>query len=184
MSSEETLYTYWFIYLIPEYLQQRYITDFIQEGPVLYAYSDKKNLIQLWKKQRDSDIFMIEKRKIEKHEVNYYADNFPNEYLQPLEGKTRTIDGELRTYKLAVTIAERSSIIGDAAFHMNTLLRRNRVWLPYIVFTPLVQEALHALFYDVCIFPETVPEDCYEMVDDYDLLYFFIKKYGPLLKQK
>lgn len=182
MSSDE--YTYWFIYLIPEYLQQKYDIGLTHESPVLYAYTDKKKLIQLWKKQRNPDIFMIEKRKITKGDVNYYTANFTDEYLQLLEGKTRTIEGELRTYKLAVSISERTSIIGEAAFHMHTLLRRNRVWLPYIVYTPLVQEALHALFYDVCIFPETVPEDCYEMLDDYDLLYFFIKKYRPLLKQK
>ena len=185
MSNDERLYTYWFIYLIPEYLQKKYITDLVQDDEsMVYAYTDKKELLRLWKEQRNSKIFFIEKRKITKGMVNYLASNFPNEYLQPFEGKTRTEDGELRHYKLAITINERNGITGDAAFYIQTNLRRNRKWLPYIVYRPIIRSALNVLLYDLAIFPDTVPDECYEIIDDYDFLYVFIRKYGPLLKQK
>ena len=184
MRSEESTYTYWFIYLIPEYLQTKYITDLIeQEGPQLYAYTDKKELLHLWKEQRNQKIFLIKKKKITKADVHFITDMYRNQFLQVLEGKTRTIDGETRHYKLAVTIRERVSIETDTAFVMHTHIRRNRKWFPTVVYIPIVQAALGALLYDAEIFPnETVPDECYEMLEDYDYLFYFIRKYQPLLK--
>lgn len=184
MSSDEPRYTYWFIYLIPEYLQIKYITDLIeQEGPQLYAYTDKKELIHLWKEQRNSKIFLIKKKKITKGDVHFITDNYRNYFLQLLEGKTRTTDGETRHYKLAVTIREKLSVETDTAFMMHTHIRRNRKWLPSYVYIPIIQEALSALLYDAELFPnEVIPNECYEMLEDYDYLFYFIRKYQPLLK--
>lgn len=181
----DNTYRYWFIYLIPEVLQEKYIenTSLYPKGSaILYGYTDKKELIQLWKSQRKKEIFRIKKESIRRGDVNYLADNYPDQYLEIVEGKTRITDGEIRPFKLAVTRNERIHTEMDLSFMIHTYLRRSYQTFPPYVYSRIFQSALSILLYGAILYPQPdITDDCYEMMEEYDFLYQFVKKYQLLL---
>lgn len=181
----EKTYRYWFIYLIPEVLQEKYIENialYPKGAAILYGYTDKKELIQLWKSQRNKKIFRIKKEMISRGQVNYFADTYPDHYLELVEGKTRVSDGEIRQFKLAVTRTERIQTEMDLSFMIHTYLRRSYQTFPPYVYSRIFQSALTTLLYGAILYPHPeISDDSYEMMEEYDFLYQFVKKYQPLL---
>lgn len=106
-------YKYWFFYIKPDYLDM--VTTESSDS-LLYAYTDNEEYANLFMTQRDMNKFFIKKRKIEKDEVNYLANEFTREYLIKKDIKTKSsgIGSKIIDYSLIITRTEDCLIQSNA----------------------------------------------------------------------
>lgn len=124
MSREDTSekrYRYWFIYRKPTPEEESLEPD---SDVLLYAYTDKKDLFELFCEQRNMKMFRIKKRKISRAMVNFYADNFPHLYLMEKEGKTHETKTTLMDFRLSLTKEEYNHVYSCNQFYLCTLIHR------------------------------------------------------------
>lgn len=180
--TDEHTYTYWFIYLVPDDLLERYISEVSLTIPKLYGYTDDKELLKMWKSQRKKELFYITKKKLSKEELNVLAERMQTGKLMLASGVTRTPE-EFRLYELAVTVREYNRTYTENAFNVATLAPRiGKNLFPAEVYTPFLRSILQIVCYDTILHPGSdYDRSDYDTLSDYDFFKQFIHNYQELL---
>lgn len=100
-------YKYWIFHLDPKYR--------IGSEPgmsTMYAYTDSKELANMFREQRDMEKFIVKKEELSRDQVNTLATDFNSYILEKHDGlcKVAGSDVELMPYSLALTRLENMNI--------------------------------------------------------------------------
>lgn len=182
MTNDEKTYRYWFVYLVPDEMVETFSSEVSDKIKKLYAYTDKKELIQTWKSQRKSNLFYIKKKKLTKDEVKLLTELMYHGRLLMASGVTRASD-KFCKYDLCVTDREFNRANSELVFNMCTGIQRiGKNLFPMEVYTPFFRSILQVLCYGSTLFPGSEYDNAdYETLGDYDFFKQFIHMYKDLL---
>lgn len=182
------LYKYWFYYIKPEYL---HLVNTESDDSLLYAYTDNKELSDIFKSQRDMSKFFVVKREIDRSEVNYLAKYFSREYLIKKEIKTKSkgIGSTIIDYNLVITSTE-FNLIQSASSKIIILDLWTRAWTSPYIFNNKYLEAFDKIGYKWRYDTLNAGKENNKNIDKMgeniqpDLLSTFIREFGFLLVSK
>lgn len=166
-------YKYWFIYI---YYENEY---------EFYAYTDQKEILKYFKRDRNMKKFKIEKKKISKEYVNYLAKEYKDLYLEIFSARTKNLESDSYTIekvKIAITQREKLTINNFAANLIFVKLWETIECEPY-VFKPNFLRSLTFIHYTEAYDYINTYESPNDILSFYepDYIEIFINLYGDLL---
>ena len=157
----------------------------------LYAYTDTKALAKRFKKERNMDLFLYEKRDLSQQDIHFITEEFPNGFLINKKVDTRVKDHpyEKTTYELLCTKEEYNTCM-SVAMEMFTVTIFTHAWNDYRMFTEPVQHALDVIHYlDAYDYVDSGDTNHNDMSDWYfyvheDFVSIFVHLFNEVLKLK
>lgn len=168
-------YTYWLYYWID-------LSNDSQDY-TLYAYTDTKELADLFELFRDMSKFKKKKKELTKDEIHYLASNETDKYMKmttlEIYDKNKKVYGNMKT---AITMNE-SVTLQNCINNINFGLICKYCWIDPNIFEDRIKKSLKILRYDKCY--EYIYNDSKGYESKFikaDELGIFVRYFGKTLK--
>ena len=159
------IYTYWIFYLTKDHS--------------IYAYTDNKKIAKQFKKERNMEKFICEKKELEKEEVHYLAEDENGGLLIERMMRTKAKDGNLIEVPIVITKNEDYTIM-----NVGGGLVGNKIfitaWTNPSVFQKEIRKALKIIKYTECYLMVSHGYDLNTL--DTDDLGLFLRYYSDTMK--
>ena len=101
-------YTYWFIYIKPEYVDKipMFITTEDETNLPLFAYTNKRSILKKFLKIHNKDALIIKKKHLSRTDVNNLARYYQNDIIRKYSLQTKTSSYEVITVDLYMSEKE------------------------------------------------------------------------------
>ena len=177
MSTSE--YKYWLYYFRNETIDDYY----------LYAYTDDKEIHELFESQRDMDKFYVKKTKLSRDEATSLSETHRNNFLTKVKYRTTSCDKE-RYCELAITLDEKLSTVNYVYQQVYVDILTKAIIDPEI-FQEKYLNILHKFGYSYAYYGVNSTKYDKELMYEYffdnvypDYLGGFVFLYGKTLKTK
>ena len=140
-------YTYWFIYIRPEYVDKipMFITTSDETNLPLFAYTDKRSILKNFLKIHNKDALIIKKKHLSRQEVNDLARHYQNDIIRKYTLQTKTKSYEVLS--LDLYMSEKEYIVAENLCYTEIESIFRYVWDPTDKFKDKVMDALSILGY-------------------------------------
>lgn len=134
--------TYWLFYLKPEKLREEF--KYYMTGK-LYAYTDSKELRDIFLLQRNMKHFDMQKQKFSKKEIHAITEEFQSGYLVQKELVTHTEDNIIHKVSMVLTQKEYSVVMNMGISYMYSSHKLLQIDINTRIFAWKYREALDDL---------------------------------------
>ena len=191
--TRERQYHYYLIYLTNEYFRKEFLygVDY-DPDQTLYAYTDDKKILRVFKMQRNMRVFHIKKVVFDREGVNAIAKEYQTLMLHLERGKTQMKDGSIHPFSVAMTNYEYNCAFSAAQFEFHTEIYRECDTQQNLEFAPMMIPEIRINLYRLgywYFFDQEYDSSMNDMEDkrpfdgpSIDILSSFIHIYKDLLK--
>lgn len=138
-------YTYWIFFIKEEYLNKIPSYTPSSENRLLYAYTDKKEYAEEFKKIHLEDAFIIKKMKLDRDGVNMLARYFQNNIIR--REKIISKDSRFNRIEVKVCLTEKEYFVSENSCYSHVEDLWKYVWEPNFILNTKYMKALNNLNY-------------------------------------